>query len=249
MKKFTINGKPSELGTFKTVPGTYRIKLPGYKMILPTNVVLRTDSLRESVQVGANTKVPAKLHALMEEKHKKYESIACKLKFTKQVINTGCWSNDDVSSASSLISGKQLDYYDSSAITKARASGLKCVEQETALTSASSVLTHYLCTSTITQTVRTFLAAEYEQGDPIYTEVPVYTSERYDSCPSAPYYCYEYRQVQTGTETRLDGYKQGPLISPAKTATGIFQSTMERDLYIRGTLISPGKYTAKVDYQ
>ena len=89
--------------------------------------------------------------------------------------------------------------------------------------------------------------AQYAQGDPIYSEVPTYRSEQYDACPWADYYCWRVRQIQTGTETKLVGYKRGPLISPAQSVTGIFKSVMTKDLYIRGTMTNNGKYSVKIN--
>lgn len=248
MKKFTINGKLAQLGTFNAVPGTYRIKLPGYKLILPTDITLHTDGLKESVQVGGEARVPEKLSALMDKRYKKFESSACKMKFTNKQIKTNCWSDMDIWWARKLISGKQLKSFDTFKITKASASRLRCVKEDTELTSASSVLTHYICTSTITQTVRESVAAKYEQGDPIYRNMPIYQTETYDSCPNNPWFtCDATREVIVGYEPRVVGYKRGALISPAQTASAIFRSTMKKDLYIRGSMLNSGKFSVQVD--
>ena len=91
-------------------------------------------------------------------------------------------------------------------------------------------------------------AAVYAQGEPIYRDVPKYAMEYYDACPTNPNrVCMSERRIVIGTTREFAGYKRGELITPSNTVTGIFRSKMQKDLYIRGNLISGGKYTVQID--
>lgn len=246
-KQLKINNTKAKIGTFNTVPGKYNFVLPGYKLIAPTNITVETSSNQESVTVGAEAKIPEKLNSLIS---RKYDSVAkgtCKIKPTKTSFGSNCADDYEIWNSKELISGKELTSFDSYTLSKVHKSKLSCNDEGNVLISASSVERTYKCSTTVTFTLKSTKDAVYEQGDPIYRDVPQYSSEQYDSCPTAPYYCWETRQVYTGTIQEFVGYKRGDLITPAKSVTGKFKATVSTDIVIKGTQQNSGKFTVSVE--
>jgi len=244
IKKLKVNDTKAKLGTFNTVPGKYNIVLPGYRLIAPTNIVLNTTSTKASATVGSDANIPDKLNSLMTTKFTKAVKGKCKIRPTKTSFGSTCADNYTILADRKLITGKNLTRFDSVAYSNVHATKLECDGGSNTLTSASSVERTYSCSQTITFTMKANKAAVYAQGDPIYRDVPQYTTERYDACPLNEYnYCWEYRQVYTGSITEFVGYKRGPLLTPAKTAKGTFKTKVTTEIYITGSVDGKGKFT------
>jgi len=244
LKKLKINGKMSKVGTYNSVPGLYHFQVPGYGLIAKTDLKLATDKLTESVTVGADVNIPKKLESLLDKRLQSRIKSDCKIKPKATSFGSKCFWDYEIWDAKKLTSGKTMKSFDSYVLSNVKAQKLDCGKQLDYLTSASSLQRKISCTSTITFKARIKRNAQYEQGDPIYREVPVYTTERYDACPFNMYgYCWSYRQVQTGTETQFVGYKRGPLISPEKIVVGQYTAKLTHNIWISGSVGKNAKYT------
>ena len=243
IKRLTINGIAAKVGTYNSVPGTYRVKLPGYKMIAPTDITLTTASTTGSVTAGGTAEVPSKMNAAMTRKYNATLKNKCKMKPENTSFNYTCASDYIIWQNRKIVSGQEMTTYDSWSISKVKASPLACDEGKNRLLSASTVSRVYRCTSTVTFKMTQVKDAVYEQGDPIYRDVPQYENREVDTCPSMPYWCYETRRVYIGTTQEFAGYARGPLISPAERSTTQFTSTVPTSIVIKAVLGNKGKFT------
>ena len=245
IKKLKINDVSTKLGTFNAVPGRYHIVLPGYKLISPTDIYLDTASATASATVGADIVIPEKMNSLMTNRFNAVVKNKCKLKPTKSDFGSTCADTYTIWQKRKKISGTDLENFDTYSFSNVHATKLACNGGSNTLTSASSVKRIYKCSSTISFTLTSDAKAVYEQGDPIYRDVPQYTTERYDACPYEPYICEETREVYIGTSQELVGYKRGPLVTPAKHATGTFSSEVKTNIVVKGTLQNDGQFAIK----
>ena len=230
MNKAMLNGTAIEAGTFAAVPGTYRLKSDGYKLIAATDTDLFTSGNDVAFVVGNDLALPSdgdsKLTSKFEEKQKSCATF-------DESKSTPCFPAADIWDAAEITSGTEPTEYYNGKDRDYKAGATTCGTGKDALTSAATMTRTYECSTEVT------FAVDYTELIIEDYEAPIYSTAYTTECSGFYFvYCYDvpYSFV-SGYETRQREVEGGVI------ATVSYLSTVKSKILVTGTLNDDNSFT------
>jgi hypothetical protein len=187
----TLNGQEIERGTYKAVPGTYELVVPGFKLIAPTTQQFYTTGQSLEFVALEVIQLTPQQEAVME---KSFSDLAKECAEPNDVLALGCFGFSDIYRYRTTESG-----YDSEDYFGLKSSNFEIMDS----VCEGSVSDRIIAADVTYQTANCAATVKFdvEYFDSKVENRPVFKTERYDGCPEIRWaFCERFRQVRIGTD-------------------------------------------------
>jgi hypothetical protein len=226
--KVTVNGQEIDRGTYKALPGSYELVVPGFKLIAPASQKFFTSGQSLDFIAPEIIQLTAQQETIMD---KAFAELAKECGQPQVVTRPDCFSFKDIYSFRTTESGFDADEYFALQSNNFEIVDSKCSTTLTDDVAAADVTFRTeLCSATVKFDVEYF--------DSKLEERAIFETQRYNGCPEVTFaFCERFRQVRVGTaqvEVRNKSLGKAKLVS-----------NIPYELSLFGVLDDKGEFTAR----